>query len=112
MNRLVKPLLQELTAVFYVKRPLASWPAFVGRIHNITVPLGVSPHPTPRPVGAKVDKSRITGAKMAKLKRIFKFLRSAYAQPELNTSKLATDQPHFYTLVASLHSACRSDPVL
>ncbi len=52
MKRLAKSLLQRLTAAIYVKRPLASWPAFVGRVHNISVPRGVSPHPMPQPVGA------------------------------------------------------------
>jgi hypothetical protein len=51
MKRLAKPALRKLTAAFYLKRPLASWPALVGRIHDISVPRGVSPHPTPQPIG-------------------------------------------------------------
>jgi len=49
---LAKPIVKSLTAAFYVKRPLASWPALVGHVHGINVPRGVIPHPAPQPVGA------------------------------------------------------------
>jgi hypothetical protein len=51
-KRLAKPVLQRLTAAFYSYQPLASWPPFVGRIHDISVPRGVTPHPVPQPIGA------------------------------------------------------------
>jgi hypothetical protein len=55
-------------------------------------------------LGAKVDQSSINGTEMSKLNAIFTFLKSLYIQPGVKTSKLATDQPHFYTLVTSLHA--------
>ncbi|MGJ5820945.1 TylF/MycF/NovP-related O-methyltransferase [Paludibaculum fermentans] len=51
-KRLAKPVLQRLTASFYPHRPLATWPPFVGRIHGISVPRGVVPHPEPQPIGS------------------------------------------------------------
>lgn len=50
-RQLVKPVLLKWTAAFYRNRPLASWPARIGSIHDISVPRGVKPHPTPQPVG-------------------------------------------------------------
>src|SRR4051794_28175390 len=51
-KRLAKPPLQRLTAALYSYRPLASWPAFMGRIHDISIPRGVRPHPVPQPIGS------------------------------------------------------------
>lgn len=50
-RRLVKPVVLKWTAVLYRNRPLASWPARMGSIHDINVPRGVTPHATPQPVG-------------------------------------------------------------
>jgi len=52
LKRLAIPVLRRLTLPFYLNRPLGSWPAFFGRIHGISVPKGVSPNPTPQPVGS------------------------------------------------------------
>ncbi len=52
LKRLVKPGLRGLTAALYWNRPLASWPTLVGRLHDISVPRGVIPNPTPQPTGA------------------------------------------------------------
>ena len=52
MKRLAKSVLRRLTAAFYRKRPLKGWPAVVGLIHDISIPRGVSPNPTPQPLGA------------------------------------------------------------
>jgi hypothetical protein len=52
----------------------------------------------------KVDDSKITGQEMSTIRRIFKFLKSVYAQSGVKTSRLAKDQPHFYTMVTSLHA--------
>jgi O-methyltransferase len=46
-----KPVVRPLTASFYSSRPLQSWPAIIGRIHEISVPRGVIPHATPLPIG-------------------------------------------------------------
>lgn len=50
-GRLAKPVLRPLTAALYLGRPLATWPPLVGRIHGISVPQAVVPHPTPLPIG-------------------------------------------------------------
>jgi hypothetical protein len=55
-------------------------------------------------LGAKVDDSRLTVEEMGKLRRLFGFLHSLYKWPGFKKSRLATDQPHFYTLVTSIHS--------
>lgn len=52
----------------------------------------------------KVDDSKITSDEMSTLKSTFEFLRSFYAQAGVKTSKLAKDQPHFYTMVTSLRA--------
>jgi O-methyltransferase len=46
-----KPVLRPLTASLYGSRPLQSWPAIIGRIHEISVPRAVVPHPVPMPIG-------------------------------------------------------------
>jgi hypothetical protein len=50
-RRLLKRVLQRTTAPIYRDQPLSSWPAILGRIHEISVPRGVVPHPTPQPIG-------------------------------------------------------------
>jgi Protein of unknown function DUF262 len=55
-------------------------------------------------IGSKVDESKLTSKEHSKLRHLFGFLRSVYAQPGVKESKLASDQPHFYTLVTSLLS--------
>jgi hypothetical protein len=47
----VKPVLRLATAAIYKHRPLSSWPPVLGLIHDIAVPRGVVPNPTPLPVG-------------------------------------------------------------
>jgi hypothetical protein len=54
-------------------------------------------------IGAKVDNSRITSDEMAHLRRIFKFLKNLYTNAGVKVSKLATDQPHFYTMVTAVY---------
>ena len=55
-------------------------------------------------IGSKVDNSRISRAEMVVLTHLFSFIRGLYAQPGVGASKLATDQPHFYTMVTSIHA--------
>jgi len=50
-KRAARPALQVLTASLYRNRPVSSWPPLVGRIHDINVPRGVTPHPSPIPAG-------------------------------------------------------------
>ena len=38
------------------------------------------------------------------LTHLFSFIRGLYAQPGVGASNLATDQPHFYTMVTSIHA--------
>ena len=55
-------------------------------------------------IGSRVDDSRITSEEMARLRKIFRFLRKLYSRPAVKTSKLIADQPHFYTMVTSIHA--------
>ena len=55
-------------------------------------------------IGSRVDDSRITSEEMARLRKIFRFLRGLYSRPAVKTSKLIADQPHFYTMVTSIHA--------
>lgn len=51
-----------------------------------------------------MDHAKVTAAEKTTLRVLFKFLRSLYARPEMQNSKLMTDQPHFYTMVTTLHA--------
>ena len=55
-------------------------------------------------IGSSVDESRITSKEMQQLRKLFKFLRGLYSRPSVKTSKLVADQPHFYTMVTSIHA--------
>lgn len=52
MRRAIKQLLRRLTAPLFRTRPIKTWPAAIGRIHDLTIPRGVSPNPQPEPRGA------------------------------------------------------------
>lgn len=54
--------------------------------------------------GGKADSSRITVAERGSLRKLFAFLRSAYGQDGISKSRLATDQPHNYTMMTSIHA--------
>jgi hypothetical protein len=47
----VKRVLQWGTVRIYRNRRLASWPAFMGRLHDLSVPRSMVPNPSPLPVG-------------------------------------------------------------
>jgi O-methyltransferase len=51
-KRILKNTLYWGTAHVYRDRPLASWPAFMGRLHDMTVPRSMDPNPSPLPVGS------------------------------------------------------------
>ena len=51
MKDVAKRGLRWLTMTVYSEKPLASWPPLLGRVHDINVPRGVSPNPTPQPLG-------------------------------------------------------------
>jgi hypothetical protein len=51
-KRLIKQVLQWTTVPVYRNRPLADWPPFMGRLHDLTVPRGMVPFPFPRPLGS------------------------------------------------------------
>ena len=53
-------------------------------------------------IGDTVDMARINGTEMSTLRSLFKFLASVYSAASIKKSKLATDQPHFYTMVTSI----------
>jgi hypothetical protein len=55
-------------------------------------------------IGVKVDSSKITSQEMSQLRHLFTFLRGVYAQAGVKTSKMATDQTHFYTMITSIHT--------
>jgi Protein of unknown function DUF262 len=55
-----------------------------------------------RSSGQEPDE-RLTNSEIARLRRIFQFLRRAYRQePSLSRARLATDQTHFYTMITAL----------
>lgn len=51
-----------------------------------------------------IGGKRLTGPEVKNLRRVFSFLKDAYAGP-LVKSRLATDNTHFYTMVTSLLSS-------
>lgn len=51
---------------------------------------------------ANVEEKKLTKAERSKLTKAFTFLRSAYATSGLSSTRLATDQTHFYTMITSL----------
>lgn len=51
LRQIAKPVLRALTARLYRGQPISTWPALMGRIHEISVPRGVVPHATRRPIG-------------------------------------------------------------
>lgn len=55
-------------------------------------------------VGGKEPHNQISGAERIKLKNLFKLVKSLYSNPEVAQSKMATDQPYFYTMITSLCS--------
>jgi hypothetical protein len=55
-------------------------------------------------LGKTVDDAKLTSKEKSKLNGIFKFLKSVYTESGVKTSRLAKDQPHFYTMVTSLHA--------
>jgi len=55
-------------------------------------------------VGKDENKSNISAAERQSLTEMFAFLKGFYAQAGIKASKLATDQPHFYTMVTSIYT--------
>lgn len=53
-------------------------------------------------IGVRVDSAKLSPDERQRLASAFKFLRSLYGRPELKESRLAMDQPHFYTMVTSI----------
>jgi O-methyltransferase len=51
-KHVVKAVLQQVTASVYRNRALSSWPAYMGWLHEVTVPRSIVPNPTPQPLGA------------------------------------------------------------
>ena len=49
-----------------------------------------------------VEKKGLTAKETAQLNRLFAFLRRLYLIPGVKESRLASDQPHFYTLTTSI----------
>lgn len=53
-------------------------------------------------IGSKVDNDKLSKDEMRQLRALFKALRSIISA--IKNSKLATDQPRFYTLATSIHA--------
>lgn len=51
------------------------------------------------------ESNSITLEEMSRLKKVFGFLSKAYSDTNLSQTKLATDLPHFYTMVTTLLSS-------
>src|SRR6266446_1348458 len=52
MQQVVKRVLQDMTARICGARPLSTWPAFLGRIHEIRLPRNVTPQHSCSPTGS------------------------------------------------------------
>ncbi len=55
-------------------------------------------------IGSKVDNDRISKDERKQLRALFKALRNILSSADIKKSRLATDQPHFYTLATSIHA--------
>jgi Protein of unknown function DUF262 len=55
-------------------------------------------------IGSKVDSDGISAVERKQLGALFKALLSIMSSPSMKASRLATDQPHFYTLATSIHA--------
>jgi hypothetical protein len=55
-------------------------------------------------LGGRLSHDGITAQEKSALRKLFKFLRGLYSQKGMKDSKLVTDQPHFYTMVTSIHA--------
>ena len=55
--------------------------------------------------GKQSNTYRLTNAELRSLRQVFRFLKHAYKTTNLGTSRLATDQTHFYVLTTSLISS-------
>ncbi len=51
-KKIIKPAVLAASAAWYRDTPIHSWPAWLGKLHDLTVPRGVVPHPVPQPIGA------------------------------------------------------------
>jgi Protein of unknown function DUF262 len=58
----------------------------------------------------KTQEPRLTKQEKANLRKAFEFLQVAYAHSSLGTSRLATDQTHFYTMITSLLTVLLDGP--
>ena len=55
-----------------------------------------------RGTGARTTTKRISGSEVRALRVVFRFLLGAYRNTSLSTSRLATDQTYFYTLLTTI----------
>jgi hypothetical protein len=53
--------------------------------------------------GERVDSSKLTKEERKSLRKLFSFLRSVYGRDGISKSRLATDQPHNYTMLTAIH---------
>lgn len=53
-------------------------------------------------ISNRVDSTQISNDEMNRLRPLFSFLKALYSQGEVATSRLATDQIHFYTMATTL----------
>ena len=51
-KNVIKPPVLAASAALYRGLPIHSWPAWLGKLHDLTVPRGVVPNPVPQPIGA------------------------------------------------------------
>lgn len=52
MRQAAKNILRHFTAPVFSRVPLRTWPAVMGRIHDLSVPKGVKANPSPEPRGS------------------------------------------------------------
>lgn len=52
--------------------------------------------------GAPVSEGRVSAGERSELRRVFRFLRTAYRNESLKMSRLATNQIHFYSMITAI----------
>jgi len=52
LKQTAKAVLRVVTPSFYSARPIQTWPAWMGRVHDLKLPKAVVPQPSPAPTGA------------------------------------------------------------
>jgi hypothetical protein len=118
-----RPISSDYTFVLKRLRDVASAPdsqqqvdIMWERLHEIALFAKTGTHRAPsevlKGIIAGARNKKLTGEEQRRLKRVFKFIATAYRKnPAFQASKFATDQPQFYTMVTTLLSSDLLDKI-